>query len=74
MRDFRAYDLGDPATDAILEELRERWRHERHLHGDHEQRIQDRPDLDNYRMRCNECHAAKTLREQNGTYQPPAPV
>jgi hypothetical protein len=44
-------------------------RGEKHLHGDHDTPIQDRPDLrfdlDNYRTRCNECHSAKTMREQN---------
>jgi hypothetical protein len=71
VRDFRLYGLGDPPIEAILEELRGRWhRNQKHLHGDHDIPIQERPDLrldlDNYRTRCNECHSAKTLREQNG--------
>ena len=72
VKDFREYGLGDPPIEAILEELRSRWhRKQRHLHGDHDTPIEERPDLrldlDNYRTRCNECHSAKTLREQNGT-------
>jgi len=72
VRDFRLYGLGEPAREVILEELRIRWtRGERHLHGDHQIPIQDRPesrlDLDNYRTRCNECHSAKTMRESVST-------
>jgi hypothetical protein len=72
VRDARAYDLGEPPTDAILAELLDRWhRGQRHLHGDHDVPIQTRPDLrrdlDNYKTRCNECHSAKTMREQHGT-------
>jgi 5-methylcytosine-specific restriction endonuclease McrA len=72
VRDSRAYGLGEPPTDAILEELRlRRLRNDRHLHGDHEASIATRPDLrhdlDNYRTLCNTCHSAKTLREQRGS-------
>jgi hypothetical protein len=71
VRDCRAYELGEPPTSVILDYLRQQWRRgEKHLHGDHDQPIQQRPDLrrdlDNYRTRCNECHNAKTMREQNG--------
>ena len=72
VRDFQAYSLGEPSTEAILAELRDRWRRgQRHLHGDHDVPIQERADLrldlDNYRTRCNECHSAKTMREMLGT-------
>jgi len=75
VREFREYKLGDPPTDIILAELRERWhRGDRHLHGDHDVAIQARPDLrlhlDNYRARCNKCHAAKTMHEQQASGMP----
>lgn len=69
--DSRRLDLDPPPVCVILDELRERWhRNQRHLHGDHDVPIEERPDLrldlDNYRTRCNECHSAKTMKEQNG--------
>jgi hypothetical protein len=69
VKDFREYGLGDPPIEAILDELRARWkRNQKHLHGDHNIPIEERPDLRlNYRTRCNECHSAKTMREQNNT-------
>jgi hypothetical protein len=71
VRDSRLYGLDQPPTEMILEELRRRKaRYERHLHGEHEVPIQDRPDLrldlSNYRTRCNVCHSAKTMRETAG--------
>jgi hypothetical protein len=70
VRDSTTYGLDAPPSSVILEELRRQWHQgKRHLHGDHDIPIQDRPDLrldlDNYRTRCNECHSAKTMREQN---------
>jgi hypothetical protein len=70
VRDCRTYQLPEPPTDVILSELRARWqRGVRHLHGDHDTPIEERPDLrldlDNYRTRCNECHSAKTMRENS---------
>jgi 5-methylcytosine-specific restriction enzyme A len=63
VRDSRTYGLDTPPIGVILEELRRQWHHDTP--------IQERPDLrldlDNYRTRCNECHSAKTMREQNGT-------
>lgn len=68
IRGFRQNDLGEPPTDEILEELRQRKVLKlRHLHGEHDVPVVDRPDLrldlDNYRTRCNLCHAVKTMRE-----------
>lgn len=68
VRDSQLYDLDEPPLDVILEELRRRYnRNDRHLHADHQIPIERRPDLrrdlDNYRTRCNECHGAKTLRD-----------
>ena len=73
--DFRQYGLGDPPTDRVLAELRDRHnRRERHLHADHQVPIEDRPDLrldlDNLRTRCDGCHRAKTVRETRGTGRP----
>jgi|GEM_PF-3284962 len=73
--DFRQYGLGDPPTDRVLAELRDRHnRRERHLHADHQVPIEDRPDLrldlDNLRTRCDGCHRAKTVRETRGTGGP----
>ena len=69
---FRRYGLGDPPTDRVLDELRDRHnRGERHLHADHQIPVADRPDLrldlDNLRTRCDGCHRAKTVRETRGT-------
>jgi 5-methylcytosine-specific restriction endonuclease McrA len=55
----------------ILDELRRaKNRNDRHLHGDHQIPIEERPDLrlslDNYRTRCSTCHSAKTMRELKG--------
>ncbi|MGI8746321.1 MAG: HNH endonuclease [Bryobacteraceae bacterium] len=66
--DFRRFDLGDPPTDRVLAELRDRHnRGERHLHADHQVPIAERPDLrldlDNLKTRCDACHRAKTNRE-----------
>src|ERR1035437_297925 len=66
--DFRRYGLGDPPTERVLAELRDRHhRRERHLHADHQVPIEERPDLrldlDNLRTRCDGCHGAKTMRE-----------
>lgn len=68
VRQCRAISIEDPPAELILEELRQRQqRNQQHLHADHEQSIELRPDLrtdlDNYRTRCNRCHSAKTLRE-----------
>ena len=68
IRECRAIGIEDPPTDVILAELRQRRiRNQRHLHGEHDQPIEDRPDLrtdlDNYRTRCSACHSAKTARE-----------
>ena len=73
--DFRRFDLGDPPTDRVLAELRDRHnRRERHLHADHQLPIEDRPDLrldlDNLRTRCDGCHRAKTVHETRGTGGP----
>ena len=73
--DFRRYGLGDPPTDRVLAELRDRHnRGERHLHADHQIPIAERPDLrldlDNLRTRCDGCHRAKTVRETRGTGRP----
>jgi len=69
--DFRRFELGDPPTDRILAELRDRHnRKERHLHADHQIPISERPDLRldlaNLRTRCDGCHNAKTMREVCG--------
>src|ERR1035437_8419619 len=66
--DSRRYGLGDPPTERVLAELRDRHnRRERHLHADHQVPIEERPDLrldlDNLRTRCDGCHGAKTMRE-----------
>jgi 5-methylcytosine-specific restriction enzyme A len=66
--DCRRFDLGNPPTDLVLAELRDRHnRGERHLHADHQIPIEERPDLrldlDNLRTRCDRCHSAKTNRE-----------
>jgi 5-methylcytosine-specific restriction endonuclease McrA len=68
VRDSRTYGLDSPPISIILEELRQQWHQgKRHLHGDHDIPIEERPDLrldlDNYRTRCNECHSAKTIKE-----------
>jgi hypothetical protein len=68
---FREAGMGFPPSDRILEELRHAYAlGRRHLHADHEIPIEVRPDLSdslaNYRTRCNECHNAKTAREDGG--------
>ena len=68
VRVFREAELGDPPTDRVLDELRDRHnRGDRHLHADHQIPIAERPDLrldlDNLRTRCDGCHGAKTMRE-----------
>jgi hypothetical protein len=70
VKQCRDCGLDVPPTNVILEELRQQWHgNKRHLHGDHDFPIEQRPDLrldlDNYRTRCNECHSAKTIRENN---------
>jgi HNH endonuclease len=70
LRDCIAADIEEPPIHVMLAELTDRCnRGDKHLHADHEIPIEDRPDLrldlDNYRTRCNECHAAKTMRELN---------
>ena len=75
VRASRELDLGEPSTANILEELRLRKLNgQRHLHGEHDQPIEERPDLrtdlDNYKTRCNECHGAKTQREMLARGQP----
>jgi 5-methylcytosine-specific restriction enzyme A len=75
VRMFREADLGDPPTNQVLDELRDRHnRGERHFHADHQVPIEERPDLrldlDNLRTRCDGCHRAKTLRESRGTGRP----
>jgi 5-methylcytosine-specific restriction endonuclease McrA len=72
VKEAKLYCLDEPPTEVILAELRARWRRDdTHLHADHDIPIEQRPDLrldlDNYRTRCNRCHAAKTLRETLGT-------
>jgi hypothetical protein len=72
VKDCREYGLDEPSVDVVLKELKLSYnRGERHLHGDHDLPIEQRPDLksdlDNYRTRCNKCHAAKTMKEQNVT-------
>lgn len=68
MADFRRFELGDPPTEKVLEELRQRrQRGERHLHADHRIPIAVRPDLrlalDNIQTLCDGCHNRKTLAE-----------
>jgi 5-methylcytosine-specific restriction endonuclease McrA len=75
VRVFREVGLGDPPTERVLSELRDRHnRGERHLHADHQIPIEERPDLrldlDNLRTRCDGCHRAKTVRETRGTGRP----
>ena len=65
---FREAGEGLPSTAAVLESLRIRQRRgERHLHGDHIETIEDRPDLrldvGNIATRCNVCHNRKTMRD-----------
>jgi 5-methylcytosine-specific restriction enzyme A len=67
--DFRRFELGPPAVEEVLAELRERLnRGERHLHADHQVPIAVRPDLrlvlDNLQTLCNRCHNRKTRREK----------
>jgi 5-methylcytosine-specific restriction enzyme A len=64
----REFELGVPPTEEVLKELRRAFADgERHLHADHQEPIDQRPDLrleiDNLRTRCNRCHQAKTMRE-----------
>jgi HNH endonuclease len=71
VKQARELGIDEPPTDVILEELRKRWHtNSTHLHGDHDTPIQANPDqrldVDNYQTRCNECHSAKTMRENNG--------
>jgi 5-methylcytosine-specific restriction endonuclease McrA len=66
--DFRRFELGDPPTDRVLAELRDRHnRGERHLHANHQIPIAERPDLRldlaNLQTLCDGCHSAKTRRE-----------
>src|ERR1035437_8653173 len=68
VRVFREVGFGDPPTDRVLAELRDRHnRRERHLHADPQVTIAERPDLrldlDNLRTRCDGWHGAKTMRE-----------
>lgn len=70
IRQCRELQLDEPPLEVILDELRiAKNQNKRHLHGDHNEPIQERPDLrldlDNYRTRCNECHSSKTIRENN---------
>ena len=60
-----------PSVAAVLEELRIRkLQGLRHLHGDHIETIETRPDLrlvlSNVATRCDACHARKTAREDGG--------
>jgi hypothetical protein len=71
VRLYREAEMGKPPTDELLAELSQAYAAgRRHLHADHEQPIEARPDLasvlDNYRTRCNVCHNAKTAREDGG--------
>ena len=66
--DCRSFELGDPPTERVLDELRQRLKcGQRHLHADHEIPIAVRPDLrlelDNLRTRCDRCHNRKTRLE-----------
>jgi hypothetical protein len=70
--DCEEHQFDEPPVDAILEALRVAFnRGERHLHADHDQPVEQRPDLrtdlDNYKTRCNRCHSAKTMRELNAS-------
>jgi 5-methylcytosine-specific restriction protein A len=67
---YRVHHMGPVPVDAVLDELRRRFnRGDRHLHADHIQTIEDRPDLrldlDNLATRCDKCHNARTMRELN---------
>lgn len=67
----RTLGIEAPPTEVILEELRlAKQRNDRHLHADHREPVERRPDLsrelDNYQTLCNLCHAAKTVRENCG--------
>lgn len=71
VKDFRESGLPAPSTEAVLRSLRIAFaKGERHLHADHQIPIEQaeylRLDLDNYKTRCNVCHASKTAREDGG--------
>lgn len=71
VRDFREAGLEAPSTEAVLRMLKIAFaKGERHLHADHQVPIEQseelRRDLDNYKTRCNVCHASKTAREDGG--------
>jgi len=71
VRDFRESGLGLPSVEAIIEAGKIAFaKGERHLHADHQIPIEQaedlKLDLDNYKTRCNVCHASKTAREDGG--------
>jgi len=68
VRIFRQTGLGIPPIEQILDELRKSYNEgDRHLHAEHELRIEERPDLrldlENLKTRCNVCHNLKTSNE-----------
>lgn len=68
---FRDASMGVPPTQRILDELRLNYQAgARHLHADHIQTIDDRPDLrlelSNMQTLCNACHGLKTRAETAG--------
>ena len=78
VQEFKFCGLDAP-TDKILDQLRVAFgRNERHLHADHIQRIEVRPDLasdlSNMQTLCNSCHSVKTLAETNGRAYAVSPV
>ena len=65
IRQCREFGLNAPPLGEILKELAARKNaNQKHLHGEHQIPIEQRPDLrlelENYRTRCSTCHNAKT--------------
>ena len=67
---YARHNVGIPETSKILAELRIRHSAgDRHLHADHIQTIEDRPDLrlvlSNLATRCDRCHFARTMKQSS---------
>jgi 5-methylcytosine-specific restriction endonuclease McrA len=66
---YRRLNLGMPAQEKILKELRVRCNNgDRHLHADHIVPIAEQPglrlELSNLATRCDQCHRVRTMRQQ----------